>query len=153
MYKKGQTNPEKFIPIFLAWDLSMHWRTHIWFFNQFVCTGAFACSLILNCAREMARKRVYSIKCPNEPWIIPILLRHAYSCMFTQIKGLPIQTASIVAVTPFCNSNLVDPTQFIITNHVRCSTKYLGSPSVYSTPMAYARRCVVYSPQPACQAH
>ena len=29
--------------------------------------------------------------------------------------------------------NQVDPTQFIITNRVRCSTKYLGAPSVYST--------------------
>ena len=25
---------------FLAWDLSMQPRTHIWFFNQFICTGA-----------------------------------------------------------------------------------------------------------------
>ena len=40
---------------FLPWDLSMHWRTQIWFFNQFVCTGACACSLILNCEPEMAR--------------------------------------------------------------------------------------------------
>ena len=29
---------------FLAWDLSMHPRTHIWFFNQFICTRACACS-------------------------------------------------------------------------------------------------------------
>ena len=29
---------------FLAWDLSMHRRTHIWFLNQFICTGACACS-------------------------------------------------------------------------------------------------------------
>ena len=29
---------------FLAWDLSMHPRIHIWFFNQFICTGACACS-------------------------------------------------------------------------------------------------------------
>ena len=33
---------------FLAWDLSMHPRTHIWFFNQFICTGAFTCSSNLN---------------------------------------------------------------------------------------------------------
>ena len=43
---------------FLTWDLSMHSRTQIWFFNQSVCTGACACSLILNCAPEMARKPV-----------------------------------------------------------------------------------------------
>ena len=29
---------------FLAWDRSMHPRTKIWFFNQFICTGACACS-------------------------------------------------------------------------------------------------------------
>ena len=29
---------------FLAWDLSMHPRTQIWFFNEFICTGACACS-------------------------------------------------------------------------------------------------------------
>ena len=25
---------------FLAWDLSMHPRTQIWYFNKFICTGA-----------------------------------------------------------------------------------------------------------------
>ena len=29
---------------FLAWDLSMHQRTQIWFFNQFMCTRA--CALV-----------------------------------------------------------------------------------------------------------
>ena len=33
---------------FLGWDLSMHPRTHIWFFNQYICTGACACSSNLN---------------------------------------------------------------------------------------------------------
>ena len=33
---------------FLAWDLSMHPRTQIWFFNQFICTGVCACSSNLN---------------------------------------------------------------------------------------------------------
>ena len=37
---------------FLAWDLSMHPRTHIWFFNQFVCTGACACISNLNFAHK-----------------------------------------------------------------------------------------------------
>ena len=41
---------------FLAWDLSMHPRTQIWFFNQFICTGACACSSYLNCAHKMPRK-------------------------------------------------------------------------------------------------
>ena len=41
---------------FLAWDLSMHPRTHIWFFNQFICTGEYACSSNLNYAHKMPRK-------------------------------------------------------------------------------------------------
>ena len=42
----------------LEWDLEIHPRTHMWFFNQLWCIGACACSLILNCAHEMARKPV-----------------------------------------------------------------------------------------------
>ena len=41
---------------FLAWDLSMQPRTQIWFFNQFIFTGA--CALILYCAPEIARKPI-----------------------------------------------------------------------------------------------
>ena len=41
---------------FLAWDLSMHPRTHICFFNQFICTGACACSSNLNYAHKMPGK-------------------------------------------------------------------------------------------------
>ena len=37
---------------FLTWDLSMHPRTQIWFFNQFICTGACACSSNLNYAHK-----------------------------------------------------------------------------------------------------
>ena len=35
---------------FLAWDLEIHPRTHMWFFNQLWCTGACACSSNLNYA-------------------------------------------------------------------------------------------------------
>ena len=38
---------------FLAWDLSMHPRTHIWIFNQFICIRACACSSNLNYAHKM----------------------------------------------------------------------------------------------------
>ena len=38
---------------FLPWDLNMHPRTQIWFFNQFICTGARACSSNLNYAHKM----------------------------------------------------------------------------------------------------
>ena len=35
---------------FLAWDLEIHPRTHMWFFSQLRCTGACACSSNLNYA-------------------------------------------------------------------------------------------------------
>ena len=47
---------------FLAWDLSVQPRTHIWFFNQFICIGACACSLNLNYAHKMPGKPSYCIK-------------------------------------------------------------------------------------------
>ena len=47
---------------FLAWDLSMHPRTKIWFFNLFICTGACACSSNLNYAHKMPRKPSWCVK-------------------------------------------------------------------------------------------
>ena len=38
---------------FLAWFLSMNQRTHIRFFNQFMCTGTCACTSNLNYAHKM----------------------------------------------------------------------------------------------------
>ena len=38
---------------FLTWDLSMQPRTQIWFFNQFICPRACACSSNLNYAHNM----------------------------------------------------------------------------------------------------
>ena len=35
---------------FLTWDLEIHPRTYMWFFNQLWCTGACASSSNLNCA-------------------------------------------------------------------------------------------------------
>ena len=43
---------------FLAWDLSMHPRTQILFFNQFICTGACACSSNLNYAHKCIENSV-----------------------------------------------------------------------------------------------
>ena len=40
----------------LAWDLEIHPRTHMWFFNQLWCLGACACSSNLNYAHKMPRK-------------------------------------------------------------------------------------------------
>ena len=43
---------------FLAWHLSMQPRTHIWFFNPFICTGACACSSNLNYAHKCIENSV-----------------------------------------------------------------------------------------------
>ena len=43
---------------FLAWVVSMHPRTQIWFYNQFICTGACACSSNLNYAHECIENSV-----------------------------------------------------------------------------------------------
>ena len=43
---------------FLAWDLSRHPRTQIWFFNQFICTGACACSSNFNYAHKCIENSV-----------------------------------------------------------------------------------------------
>ena len=43
---------------FLAWNLSMHPRTQIWFFNQFIWTGACACSSKLNYAHKCIENSV-----------------------------------------------------------------------------------------------
>ena len=43
---------------FLAWDLSMHPRTEIWFINQFICTRACACSSNLNYAHKCIENSV-----------------------------------------------------------------------------------------------
>ena len=37
---------------FLAWDLRMHPRTQIWFFDKFICAGACACSSNSNYAHK-----------------------------------------------------------------------------------------------------
>ena len=43
---------------FLAWDLRMHPRTQIWYFNQFIFTGACACSSYLNYAHKCVENSV-----------------------------------------------------------------------------------------------
>ena len=43
---------------FLAWDLSMHPKTKIWFLNQSICTGACACSSNLNYAHKCIENSV-----------------------------------------------------------------------------------------------
>ena len=55
---------------FLAWDLSMHPRTQIWFFNQFICTGACACSSNLSYTHKCIENSLNASKYPNKPWKI-----------------------------------------------------------------------------------
>ena len=56
---------------FLAWDLSMQPRAHIWIFNQFKCIRACACSSTLNYAHKCIENLINAYKCPNEPRKIP----------------------------------------------------------------------------------
>ena len=52
---------------FLAWDLSMHPRTHIRFFNQLICTRACACNSNLNYAHKCIENSVNAQNCANKP--------------------------------------------------------------------------------------
>ena len=56
---------------FLALDLSMQPRTHIWIFNQFICIRACACSPNLNYAHKCIENSINAWKCPNEPRKVP----------------------------------------------------------------------------------
>ena len=57
--------------LFLAWDLSMQPRTHIWFFNQFICTGECACNSNLNDVHKMPGKPSSCIKMSKRTPKIP----------------------------------------------------------------------------------
>ena len=53
MFSAEPRCPDVWISLpFLAWDLEIHLRTHMLFFNQFVCTGACVCSSNLNYAHK-----------------------------------------------------------------------------------------------------
>ena len=69
---------------FLAWDLSMHPRTNIWFLNQFICTWACACSSNLNYAHKCIENSANVEKCPNEPRKIPKLTQKSCCSMLTR---------------------------------------------------------------------
>ena len=69
---------------FLAWDLNMHPRTHIWFFNQFICTGACACSSNLNYAHKCIENSANAWKCPNEPRKSQKITQHSCCSMLTR---------------------------------------------------------------------
>ena len=62
---------------FLAWDLRMQTRTHIWFLNKFICTRACACSSNLN----------YAHKCIENLFLFCIFLpRHASTMTWHHAK-------------------------------------------------------------------
>ena len=52
---------------FLAWDLEIHSRTHMWFFKQLWCSGACACSSNSNYANEMRRNSINAKKGQTNP--------------------------------------------------------------------------------------
>ena len=73
---------------FLAWDLSMHPRTRIWFFDQFICTGACACSSNLNYAHKCIENSVNASKCATNPEKSQIITQHSCCSMLTREKNL-----------------------------------------------------------------
>ena len=76
---------------FLAWDLSMHPMTQIWFFNQFICTGACACSSNLNYAHKCIENSINASKCPNEPQKSQKLTQHSCWSMLTLGKTMKLR--------------------------------------------------------------
>ena len=78
-----------FIPS-LAWDLEIHPRTHMWFFNQLWCTRACACSSILIMHIKCPEIQLMYKKSPNEPGIIPkfsMILLFGLICLCQKIKA------------------------------------------------------------------
>ena len=73
---------------FLAWDLSMHPRTHIWFFNQFICTGAFACSSNLNYVHNALKTQLMDKNVKTNPEKSQKFTQHSCCSMLTREKKL-----------------------------------------------------------------
>ena len=69
---------------FLEWDLSMHPRTQIWFFNQFICTGSCACSSNLNYAHKFIETQLMHKNVQTNPEKSQKLTQHSYCSMLTQ---------------------------------------------------------------------
>ena len=71
---------------FLAWDLSMHPRTQIWFFNQFICIGACACSSNLNYAHKCIETQLMHKNVQMNPEKSQKLTKHSCCSMLTREK-------------------------------------------------------------------
>ena len=70
----------------LAWDLSMHPRTHIWFSNQFICIGACACSSNLNYAHKCIETQLMHKNVQTNPEKSQKLTQHSCCSMLTREK-------------------------------------------------------------------
>jgi len=80
----------KFIPI-SCMGLSMHPRTQIWFFNQFICTGACACSSNLNYAHKIINALKTQLMHKNFQTNLEksqIFTQHSCCSMLTREKNL-----------------------------------------------------------------
>ena len=73
---------------FLAWDLSMHPRKKIWFFNQFICTGACACSSNLNYAHNALKTHLMHKNVQTNPEKSQKITQHSCCSMLTREKNL-----------------------------------------------------------------
>jgi len=73
---------------FLAWDLSMHPRTHIWFFNQFICTGACALVQIWIMHMNALKTQLMHKNVETNPEKSQQITQHSCFSMLTREKNL-----------------------------------------------------------------
>ena len=73
---------------FLAWELSMHPRTHIWLFNQFICVGTCAFSSNLNYAHKCIENSVMPKNVQTNPENSQKFTQHSCCSMLTREKNL-----------------------------------------------------------------
>ena len=71
---------------FLACDLSMHPGTQIWFFDQFICTGACACSSNFNYAHKCIKTHLMHKKVQTNHEKSQKLTQHSCFSMLTREK-------------------------------------------------------------------
>ena len=71
---------------FLAWGLSMHPRTKIWFFNEFICTRACTCSSNLYYAHKCIENSVNAKNVQTNPENSQKFTQHSCCSILTQEK-------------------------------------------------------------------
>ena len=94
---------------FLAWNLSMHPRTKILFFNQFICTGACACSSNLNYAHKCMKAQLMHKNVQKNPEKSQKLTQHSCCSMLTREKIWKQYEAMNIVLPPKLGRSLPKP--------------------------------------------